>query len=165
LLLASGGLCKGFITCLKKTKIDELGGPLKGVNRKEIEKFFKDALESRPSETSEEPLLPIFSTERTSMVWCDPEAWETIRSAIPDKDQKRTKEDFDWFNKEFQDPQSIYYGWLTPTPGKSPICQTPIEGRTNQDAISLVSRTLARKGYLSKEVLAEIERRLNAKYG
>lgn len=72
MLLASGGLCADFIALLHKTKAPDLGKPIKGVKKTQVEDFFKEALEAQLSGSKDE--LPLEYKPRSSNQFVDDDA-------------------------------------------------------------------------------------------
>lgn len=132
LLKKCGGNYKNFIKVLNKLTIDELGGKTKNGPRKiEVIRFFENALKSQP-ELSEQQLL--LNEQNTLKFWNDPQAWEIIKQAVPSEYNNDIKTDLKWFQKEWIDPNSNYYGWQNEK-AKSQIKSKKLEQRTSYDAI------------------------------
>lgn len=162
LLLASGGLCKGFLTRLKKTKVDDLGGKIKGVSKKDVEMFFKEALESQPSASKGEQLLPL-GLPQTGTFWEDATVWDAICGVVPPRSQHRVRDRLVWFQREWQAPNSAYYGWQNEK-AKGQIRTKPLDQRTNDEAITAFCRVLERNKDLPGAALDDVRRLLVTRY-
>ncbi len=158
LLIANGGLGKGFITLLnKKTNASELGLKLpKGTTKKAVVDFFEEALKSQHLERRSNP-MPLFERQQTAIFWKDAQVWENLRDVVPSQEQKRVKDDLEWFQSEWQNPNSKYYGWENAT-AKGTIRTKPLIQRTNNEAINAFCKVLS--SYLHETVLSDIRRLL-----
>lgn len=160
LFLASGGLCKGFLTRLKKAKVDDLGGKIKGVRKKDVETFFKDALEAQPKKSSGEQFLALGLSEPGTF-WDDAVAWDAIQTVVPADRRDRVRDTLDWFQREWRDPNSNYYGWRNEK-AKGKIRTKSLEHRTNGEAIKAFCRVLEKD--LRGGALDEVHRILIKRY-
>jgi len=162
LLLANGGLSKGFITLLtKKTNASELGKKLpKGTTKKAVVDFFEDALKSKSSE-HRSVSMPLFGRPQTATFWTDAQVWENLRAVVPSLEQKRVRDDLEWFQCDWQNPNSKYYGWENEN-AKGMIRTKPLSQRTNDEAINAFCKVL--KNYLHEIVLSDVRLLLMKRY-
>jgi len=159
LLSTSGGLCKGFLALLKKTKVSELGAkPQKGITKKDVVSFFEGALASQHSD----PELPLVMSQ-TGKFWDDLQAWDILRTAVPSECQHRVKDTLAWFQREIQDPDSKYYGWRNENV-KTLIGTKPLGQRTNREAITAFCRLLGSNKDLDKKAINDVQNLLIARY-
>lgn len=149
--------CSGAIEIFLKNLSDasstDLGGRAKnGTSKKEVTRFFKGALESQPKLSVQPSFL---TTEQKILKFCDdPRAWEIV----PYKYQQAIQKELIWFQKEWKDQESAYYGKQS----KSRIKDKPLNQRTNFDAIKYFTRIL--KKNLEETAVEEIYRLLIRKY-
>jgi len=140
LLTKCGGLCVNFIKNLKKQTIDDLGGKTKSTpKKKDVIRFFEEALESK-SELSMQPSL-LTNEQKTLKFWNDPQVWEIVKQVVPSEYHNDIYADLKWFQKNWVDPYSNYYGWHNKDV-KSRIKDKNLEQRTNYDAIYYFVRYL-----------------------
>ncbi len=162
LLDACHGLTTEFIKKLRGMKVNYLGPkPGKGTNKKAVVGFFMDAFNSQQS-ASLKFLFPAESPQ-TIKFWDDPQAWEFIQQAVPYKDQRRFMETLKWFQREWKDPNSKYYGWLNEE-AMGTIRKKPLEERTNYDAIEAFCGVLNRNGDLCNGPLDNVRSLLLTRY-
>lgn len=162
-LIASGGLCKGFITLLKKTKVTDFGPKAqKGTTKKHVVSFFEDALASQPSDSRADPMLPL-DLPQTGRFWADTQVWEILRGAVPSRNHKHVRDTLEWFQHEWQDSNSSYYGWQNEK-AKGAIRTKPLDQRTNGEAITAFCRVLQRNKDLPGAALDDVRRLLMARY-
>jgi hypothetical protein len=165
---ACGNIYDVFIAELDKAKSSSLGAKLKkGTKKTDIINFFKDISQIQP-ELSEQPFL-LLDSDRQVKFCDDPQAWEIIRREVPDNLMLELKRDLEWFQKEWNAPDSSYYGKQS----KSHIKDTPLEQRTNADAIHSLVNMLNRarrkrleesREYLSESAIENIRNVLSDKY-
>ena len=151
-----GGNKEEFCTLVNSTSINDLGGPI-GCPKKGVLEFFQNLQSSRAPSTG----LPDLS--KPLMLWSDKRAWDTISNAVPHEDKNDVHARLIWFQNEWQNPNSKYYGSENKQAG-SPIKDTPEDQRTNTEAIKAFYWHLRNNNYLDDQPLAEVERILKAKY-
>lgn len=135
-----GNIYDVFIEKLDKAKSSSLGGRLKkGTHKDDVVNFFKGVSHVQPEFA--EQLTPLTNEERTLKFWDDPDAWEMIRNDVSSVYQNDIRIDLKWFQKNWIDPNSDYYGWKNKN-SKSRISDKSLEQRTNVDAIEYFVRFL-----------------------
>ena len=164
LMRASGGLSSRFIAALRKMKASDLGASSrKGTTKTAVLKFFENALASQPTTSHpEEGLLPL-DMPQASMFWKDDRAWDAMRDAIPARSQRRVRDTLTWFQREWQLPDSKYYGWAN-TGAKSAVRSKRLEERTNEEAIAAFCSVLERNKDVRDATLSNVRRLLSARY-
>ncbi len=156
-MLTEFGFNKSFIIRLNRTKIKALStNTQKGISKKEVIAFFNRELDSQIQNVgSQFEIVPL-------EFWNDENAWRIICKTVPIRNQEVIKKDLKWFQREWQNPDSKYYGWRNPE-AKAEISKTPIHERTNYDAIEAFYRLIKNKGLNSYE-LDTIQDLLRVKY-
>lgn len=163
LLKANDGLTKRFIKRLKATKVAELGvKPKKGTTKKAVVTFFERAFESQPQNLRQQGTLPL-GLSQPVVFWSDKHAWEAICDAVPAKNRRRVEDTLEWFQREWQDPDSKYYGWRNEK-AKAAIRTKVLEQRTNAEAISAFCGVLERNKDLRDPAFADVRHLLSSKY-
>jgi hypothetical protein len=161
LLKANDGLTKRFIKRLKATKVAELGVKLKkGTTKKAVVTFFERAFESQPQNPRQQGTLP---QAQPVVFWSDEHAWEVICDAVPAKNHGCVEGTLKWFQGEWQDPNSKYYGWRNEK-AKAAIKTKVLEQRTNAEAISAFCSVLEHNEDLRDPALADVRHLLSSKY-
>lgn len=95
--------------------------------------------------------------DQSPVFYCDEIAWSRIRSVIPHEYHRKVKETIDWFQKEWPDSQSKYYGWENKQ-AKSRIASIPLANRTNVDAIEAFCKALKNTKSANENTINEISR-------
>ena len=159
LLNECGGFTANFITKFKTTKAKELGGIVKGVKKPDADNFFEKAFSVK------RPTLPNFSNQQTEQqfFYADDCAWNIIKAFVPDKDKKTIKKNLEWFQQDWCNPKSKYYGWEDgrEAPKGNPN-KTPVADRTNHEAITACCNIL--KKHTTDSVIDEMKRTLLQRY-
>lgn len=163
LLHTSGGLSKSFITLFNKTKVEDLGGNIKGVTRKKVSKYFEKKLEAQLPQS--QISLNLFETRQAGVKLFaqDSRAWDIIAQVIPAAHKNEIKKDLEWFQREFTNPFSKWYGSKSKK-SKSQLKNIPEGERTNQDAIDAFCRSNPLKEKLSEDMIKNIKKELQTKY-
>lgn len=165
-----GNICKVFIAKLNKAKATDLGGKRKGIRKEDVISFFKEYLESE-SAPSWQPTI-LIDAQQPFKFWDDQQAWVIIRNAVPTNFQDEIKENLEWFQKEWKEPNSRFYGWQNKE-CRSHIKDKPLENRTNADAIDYYTRLLKNnrdrrlrdnKDFPTEAVIEKIRNLLSCKY-
>ena len=152
-----------FTAWFQKAKTTDLGGRSKGkmddVKKdvmRVVRNFFSGELEAQNVPPQQPSLL--LDSNRQVKFWGDPYAWEIIKYVVPPVYQNDIKTDLKWFQKNWIDPNSDYYGWQNKK-SKSRISDKDLEQRTNYDAIEYFVRflknTRQRRLKESREFLTE----------
>jgi hypothetical protein len=165
LLQDSGGLSEEFIAQLKKTEIKDLGGKISRVHKNDVVEFFVNAFTSQDPASKSQSTLPL-ELPQTEKFWEDSEAWDVISEFVPMEIHNCFKKNLTWFQSEWQNPNSDYYGWSNEK-AKAKKSKTPLSQRTNSDAIEAFCRLLEGKKELKDlhgETLNNIRRLLVEKY-
>jgi hypothetical protein len=165
LMKENGGLSKGFIKQLNQTKVSDLGANndrKEGRTKTNIIKYFEEVLCSKYSEGNEGAPSDNDSSSATKF-WDDGKAWDVILEVVPNKYLIKVKDNLRWFQGEFKDPNSPYYGWRNEK-AYSPLKKKPLDQRTNSEAINAFCRTKENKETLNEKELNEIKRLLMDRY-
>jgi hypothetical protein len=164
LMRASGGLTARFITTLKKLKTSDLGSSAKkGTTKTAVVRFFEDALASQSVRSRPEEGLLLLDMPQSPLFWDDVHAWEAISSAVPAKSHRRVQDTLKWFQNEWQQADSKYYGWAN-AGAKSVIRGKRLEERTNEEAITAFCSVLERNKDVRDAALSNVRRLLSARY-
>jgi hypothetical protein len=148
-----GNVYKDFIARLDKEKSSSLGGRLKkGTQKGDVIDFFKGNFQTQ-TELSEQPSL-LANEHKTLKFWDDPDAWKIL----PSRYQQTVQKELKWFQNEWKNPDSTYYGRQS----KSRIKDKPFEQRTNADAITYFTRLMTKQ--LGESASDEIRRLLINSY-
>ena len=161
-LLGKYGLNGRFVTMLNKTTVPELGGKLKkGTRKKDVVSFFESKIKQQPQKTQKQRKLPL--NTQCMVFWEDDKAWDIIKDIVPEGRQERVKDTLKWFQNEWQNPNSIYYGWKNENV-KSSVRNKTLEQRTNTDAVQAFCRVLERNDELCGSDIEELKRLLLSRY-
>jgi hypothetical protein len=164
LIRSSGGLNAKFITLLKKIKAADLGASAKkGITKADVVTFFEETLASQP--TQSQPELPRLSSDmpRSPLFWKDVHAWDAISSAVPAKSHILVRDTLQWFQSEWQLPDSKYYGWANSS-AKGAVRRKRLDERTNEDAIAAFCSVLKRRTDVGDASLTNVRRLLASRY-
>jgi len=162
LLLDKGGLCKTFISQLRAAKTADLGMKrISGVSKQKVVNFFEVKLEQSQQ-------MPTFNFSNPSravkkVFVQDSGAWDVIVQVIPFPYREEIKKDLVWFQGEFANPNSRWYGSKSEK-SKSPVKEIPEEKRTNQDAIDAFCRSKPLRDKLSEQEIEVIRQKLLKAY-
>ncbi|MFC1777320.1 hypothetical protein ACFL3I_08260 [Pseudomonadota bacterium] len=154
---ASDGQKEKFIKRLNKTTINDLGGNIKGVFKTAIIEFIQNPNSPYPGE-----LFPA-TPQQTEVFFCnDGHAWDVICDVVSADKRDIFEKNLRWFQKEWQNPTSKYYG----RDSQSSVASKPLDQRTNDEAILYFCRTLINEKHpvLDKRTAEAVKRLLRDKY-
>lgn len=130
LLSNNGGLNKNFIDDLEKNFNFPYGTKTKAL------KYLKLKLKS--TSLGHNPQLDLMQAIK---FWDDTQAWEVLREHVTPENQSRVESDLRWFQDQWKDPHSPYYGWLN-TKAKANSARKRLDERTNDDAVKAFCNVL-----------------------
>lgn len=153
-IIECGGMNGKFISKVDKTSVEDLGGKVKRVSKATIIEFLKTEFNNQSS------LFPIPSVPQTKTMpfYADDCAWDNIKAIVPEDDQKKVKARIEWFQSDWRDPKSKYYGWENPEATINNPSKKPASKRTNLEAITACCKTLTKHKETPDLVVDDIRR-------
>jgi hypothetical protein len=158
LLNNCGGMNSKFSKMfINKTTVKDLGGSVAGVSKSDVNDFIKKELNPHQGKLF---LSPSYPQMKAKFFYADDGVWDNIQALMPEEDRKKVKKTLEWFQNQWSDPKSKYYGWENQEAPKGNPRKTPLSERTNNDAIIACCKTLKRNADADDSVIDKIRQTL-----